>query len=145
MQPAASAKFSVNKMYNLFYSTPLPYCVTKLEFVWRRGFFDFLIIPSGGVPISPSSPLYTWSDCSRPGRNLFIRLGINKINLGHDDVEKSWSTCVRLKDRIAYMALPCQRQILRCQHLLSPAPFGFVRGDLSYEGTLVFPKAIRTF
>jgi len=75
---------------------------------------------------------------NRESRNS-CRVKVNGVHRGHDDVRKSWSTCARLKDRISCMALPCQRQILKCQHLLPPTSFGFFRGDPSYEGALVSP------
>ena len=69
------------------------------------------------------------------GLKKFFSLFLSFLG-GHDDVRRSWSTCVRLEDRIALYLYRCQRQIWRCQRLLPPAaaPFAFLRGGPSYEG-----------
>jgi len=50
-------------------------------------------------------------------------------------VEKSWSTCVRLEDSLACMASTVPTQDLKVPTPPAAAPFVFLAGVPSYEGT----------
>jgi len=53
---------------------------------------------------------------------------------GHDDVTKSWSTCVRLEDTIDILSVPPPDFEVPPPSNTCCGPFGFLRGGSSYEG-----------